>query len=293
MKKLIVYTMVSVLFSITVFTGCSNKNMSFATEEEMKAYIGDRMWVCTADNEVVEILHSSWGGMNQIYSFKRDIKEIFKESIININGFESDEVRFSDSLSKTLMATSGDIDGFEYEIESSLELDYKNGVLLSENKEELGAILKNGSFKFKDKTYELDKNNILANAYYKAQMELFEEKYGKLATNTDVQYDKHGNIGNKFVITGSAELDDYYNWSYENYSPLYFCIRTRPENGTFSDEWYMYAHRTDFKSLFNVLKGTLYGKLTLVGWCTEVNSNADNMAMVFDYFYIEDEYFAN
>lgn len=110
----------------------------------------------------------------------------------------------------------------------------------------------------------------------------WQQKYGDLPTAREVQYDKWGHFGDCFTISGTAELDDYYNWGYKNYEYGYFCIRIRPTGGSYSDEWYVYASRSKFADLYN---GFLSGSksVTLVAQLVQVETGSNNMATLVDY----------
>lgn len=71
----------------------------------------------------------------------------------------------------------------------------------------------------------------------------------------DVQYDMVNNLDKSFALHGTAELDDYYNYGFDDDMEAdYFCIRVRPIGGSYSDEWYIYLHRSSFKELYDKLK---------------------------------------
>lgn len=74
-------------------------------------------------------------------------------------------------------------------------------------------------------------------------------------SSTDVQFDMANNLNNNFVVAGVAELDDYYNYGFDNdIEKDYFCARVTPEDGTYSDGWYLYFHRESFNGLYEKLK---------------------------------------
>ncbi len=74
-------------------------------------------------------------------------------------------------------------------------------------------------------------------------------------TAKDVQYDMANNLNKEFAISGNAELDDYYNYGFDDdMEDDYFVASVRPEGGSYSEEWYLYFHRESFKELFTKLK---------------------------------------
>ena len=111
---------------------------------------------------------------------------------------------------------------------------------------------------------------------------IFNEKYPNLPTSREVQYDKYGHLFDNFIITGTAELDDYYNWGYENYEYAYFCIQITPSAGSFSDRWYVYAERNKFADLYSSLQSGSKN-VTLVAQMIFVDTGSNNMATLVDY----------
>lgn len=72
--------------------------------------------------------------------------------------------------------------------------------------------------------------------------------------NYDVQYDMGNNLNQKFTLVGEAELDDYYNYGYDDAENEFFCVMVVPEDGKYTNRWYIYAKRADFKDFFDDLK---------------------------------------
>ncbi len=100
-------------------------------------------------------------------------------------------------------------------------------------------------------------------------------------TAKDVQYDMVNNLDKEFGLSGYAELDDYYNYGFDDsLEKDYFCIRVEPVDGKYSDSWYIYCHRDSFVKLFEELKlnpQILYLKCTIPKYMYEENMN--NMAL--------------
>ena len=78
--------------------------------------------------------------------------------------------------------------------------------------------------------------------------------------NYDIQYNMANNLNNSFILTGYAELDDYYNYGYRNLESECFCINITPESGSYSDRWYIYINRDGTERLFEYLldNGRIY-----------------------------------
>ena len=85
------------------------------------------------------------------------------------------------------------------------------------------------------------------------QLEVFMEEHNLTLTAKDVQYDMGNNVDKSFVITGTAKLDDYYNYGFDDAMEKdFFVIRVNPSDN--SDEWYLYCGRSSLEKLFNILK---------------------------------------
>lgn len=114
--------------------------------------------------------------------------------------------------------------------------------------------------------------------------ETFLNKYPNAASYKDVKYDPYSYLGRNFVITGTAELDDYYNYEYRDLEYSYFCIAIEPVNGSYSDRWYIYAKRNTFQELFQTLKNGKSITITLVCQGQFVNATKNSLATLTDYF---------
>lgn len=74
-------------------------------------------------------------------------------------------------------------------------------------------------------------------------------------TAKDVQYDMVKYLDKNFFITGTAELDDYYNYGFNHSMERdYFVAYVIPDGESYSDGWYLYFHRESFNELFQKLK---------------------------------------
>lgn len=85
------------------------------------------------------------------------------------------------------------------------------------------------------------------------------EKYVKnnniTLNNIDVQYDMGNNLDKKFTLIGTAELDDYYNYGFgSDMEKDYFCVKVTPDNGSYSNSWYIYVFRVSDDDFFDTLK---------------------------------------
>ena len=126
------------------------------------------------------------------------------------------------------------------------------------------------------------------NAAYKTVIELAQEaflnQYPNAVSYKDVKYDPFSYLGENFIITGTAELDDYYNYEYRDFEYSYFCIAVEPIGGSYSDRWYIYANRSAFQELFQMLKNGKVSTITLVCQGQFVDATKNSLATLTDYF---------
>ncbi|MBW7453872.1 hypothetical protein ACFOLF_14550 [Paenibacillus sepulcri] len=86
-------------------------------------------------------------------------------------------------------------------------------------------------------------------------IELFKKENQISLDAKTVQYDMANNLGKSFVLSGIIELDDYFNYGFEE-EETNFSTYIIPDDGTYSDGWFLYFSRKDFEELFNdLLKG--------------------------------------
>jgi len=68
----------------------------------------------------------------------------------------------------------------------------------------------------------------------------------------NTSFDMQNNLQKPFFIRGTAELSNYYNYGYTNTKKL-FCVELTPEDGSFSDRWYVYMDREKFREVYDGL----------------------------------------
>ena len=166
---------------------------------------------------------------------------------------------------------------------TKVDYDYANGYLLNSDTQalvlrlysETSAFDPNNATYIKDSRYEDQLEKALLEGYIST-------RYSNILSNKDVQYDKFGTLGQNFMIEGTAKLDDYYNWGYRNYEASHFCINIRPVGGSYSDEWTIYASRSDYKELYNnLMNGSQH--LYLIAKTEFSDTGINNMATLVDY----------
>ena len=173
---------------------------------------------------------------------------------------------------------------FLKECGEEIEYDYKRGCVILKSTNTI-------FFEMQDHDDAYDENSILFTKYSVTENELKKDiaekyinlKYPNAPTNKDVQYDKYGNIGKNFTISGTAELDNYYNWGYKDFEAGYFCIQVTPTYGSYSDRWYIYASRSEFSELFDKLKNGSQN-VNLVARLIFADTGSSNMATLVECF---------
>lgn len=136
----------------------------------------------------------------------------------------------------------------------------------------------------------IDSSNKLFEKYDKTQQDIiyannpvqkYMDERAITLTGKDVQYDMANNLDEKFVIDGRAELNDYYNYCFDDIEKDYFCVEVTPTGGSYSDRWYLYFNRDSFKELFEKLK---QGEHHIIATCiipkNRYENGMDNMAFV-------------
>lgn len=84
------------------------------------------------------------------------------------------------------------------------------------------------------------------------EFDTYLEENGITLDNSDVQYNMANNVDKMFALVGYAELDDYYNYGFDDdIESTYFCLSVTPLGGSYSDQWYIYCHRDSFQKLFD------------------------------------------
>lgn len=156
------------------------------------------------------------------------------------------------------------------------------------NEKVLGRVLKDGT----DISYSrFETLNSLESAFRSAstaikkkQRDAFLAKYSDAPTERDVRYDPYSYFGTDFILTGSAELDDYYNYEFRDLEMVYFCIEVTPTNGSFSDRWYIYGDRRTYTEFFETLKANKKTSVTLVCQIRFPDAGKNQMALLSDYY---------
>ncbi|MFJ7680347.1 hypothetical protein ACIQXQ_20170 [Peribacillus sp. NPDC097198] len=98
--------------------------------------------------------------------------------------------------------------------------------------------------------YDPDKDKTVGEIL-EERAEEYKEKQGITLNAEDVQFDMVNNLDTKFLITGTAKLDDYYNYGFTNEKD-YFSTYVSPDDN--SDGWYVFFERDSYSELYEMLK---------------------------------------
>lgn len=293
---------------LSVFTSCSSENLNmsfsgepeskkFSDQQEMEIYVSNNYWVSSTvyggstEYYRVRLLD---GGMYYCFDFSGPATEntsekhgVLTEAMLEIltRAEEAADTTFH-SLTE-FMANSPDVEGFESQI-YPIEYDWANGEAKYQNGRTACDFLDDGTMRCNGDIYEKEeKLTDLRTAFGEAKLKVVQNKYGfDIPTNKDVQYNKYCYLGTPFLLMGSATLDDYYNWFYDGLEPIYFCMCVQPENASYSDKWYIYASRSNYKKLFDDLKTEEIYKMVMICSAKSPDTGSNNMAELIDYFII-------
>ena len=260
---------IALVIVLCLYTLCGcEKNMKFDSQEEMKSYVNG---VWESDYKVYLITD----GM--VVRYSDTFLSMFWNKFSQNNEYDI----------KNLSAEEFYIEYLSYVKPINIEYDYSySKIKYSNNGRDYLTFLDDGTAIEDDESvfYKSSKtNSYIADKVKEFYNEkVFQQKYSDLPSAREVQYDKYGHLFDNFIITGTAELDDYYNWGYENYEYGYFCINIRPTGGTYSDEWYVYANRKTFSDLYESLQSGSKN-VTLVAQMIFVDTGSNNMATLVDY----------
>ena len=68
----------------------------------------------------------------------------------------------------------------------------------------------------------------------------------------NASFDTQNNLQKPFFVRGTAELSNYYNYKFTN-EQKFFCVELKPVDGDFSDKWFIYFDREEYKDVYDDL----------------------------------------
>lgn len=111
-------------------------------------------------------------------------------------------------------------------------------------------------------------------------VKIFMDNNNITLTAKDVQFNMSNNLDKEFALSGTAKLDDYYNYGFDtSIEPEYFNLELKPEDG---DRWSLYLERAAFANLFDELqdKGEVQVTVSATIPSGRFEPNQGNMAFV-------------
>ncbi|MBX4152385.1 hypothetical protein [Paenibacillus lautus] len=111
-------------------------------------------------------------------------------------------------------------------------------------------------------------------------VKIFMDNNNITLTAKDVQFNMSNNLDKDFAISGTAKLDDYYNYGFDtSIESEYFNLELTPEDG---DRWSLYLEREAFTNLFEELqdKGEVQVTVSATIPSGRFEPNQGNMAFV-------------
>lgn len=266
MKKLIAWILSCVMvFSLSA---CGNAEISketmkteklknFSSVEELMDYAND-FWICATQYNDTQAYYkirffydSACFSWDFSYSSNETLSDCLKNVLLRC---EKQNKTFRSVLDLLLSGPS--VEGLESD-RFVIQYDRETSQINTEANRMVGKFLENGTFDSNGDIYRSDGNlSALSQAFFEAKGSIFADTYKGLVSYKDVKYDPDSHLYDYFLLTGTAELDDYYNYEYRDFESSYFCICVTPDGGGFTDRWYIYGDRynSEFKELFEDLK---------------------------------------
>lgn len=297
MKKLLAMILAFCMM-VVCFAGCSDKEdkvekASFSDVEDMEEYLTDKYWACDVITEQEARYTFLWYEDEEmcIVEFTRGADQSLDEMLDELFAGLTEEDTEIAGLSDLMIASDG---GRVFT--DSVTLDPENGTATS-----LDTTITTVTYEFFDDdtmVYNGDKYAMyeewdsleLISAFdnalsrYKAKKkQAFMDKYENAVSYKDVRYSPYSYLGSTFLIEGTAELDDYFNYDYRDMEMLYFCIAVTPTGGGYTDIWYIYADQYQHKDLLEKLKNGSISNITIAAHGYYPDSLKNGMATLRDY----------
>lgn len=298
-KRLCIILLVTLLCCLLFGCGSPKKAEEiklFASETDFKRTVQDHLWIdhITDDSSAIYYIcdfdETTCKEYRFTYSPGTTLKDMFVQMLEELSnkGSKTEYDDFYDFLSN-----HPEVEGFTY-LYHDIEYDYENSTVKSSSSANWRFILPNmmayGEDIYLDGDYPGSSSLKELEQSFEEACETFTEnrwlqKYSGAASSKDVRYDPYTYIGKTFLISGSADLDDYYNYEYRNMESGYFCICVTPKGGSYSDQWYIYAERSKYKELYEELKQGNISNITIACHARFPRATSNSMASLMDYFF--------
>jgi hypothetical protein len=298
MKKIFCILLVLLTLLPVFATGCSDGKspMKYDSQEDMKEALSSAgLWngrLYFSDTQQANIYFFDGDFLYEvIFSRSNDVtdKTLFMNILIRMaaeyNSFEA-LLEAADKIPENL--------GVYYK-KIEVSFDAKKGLVTAKEDPSLTwQFYEDETMKHQGTIYKLNDTALLESEFSEAKKELYRQeinsevekfmsRYPGIASNKDVKYNPYAYYRKEFSIVGVASIDDYYNYEYRSKESTHFCIAIEPSDGGYTDRWYIYANRKDFKDLYNAL---LSGSkpVILIGFCEYYESTSHSLATLKDYY---------
>ena len=264
----------------------SDVKKRFSSEEEFKKY-SNGFWVCDTnhnDSQKYYKIRVFDNGICLDWDFSYPANQTLADCLkgILVSYKENANISFN-KATKLLTSDCTNIEGIKFSI-FEIQYDYRKGEINASDGQSIATFFDNGTAEINDDIYTHSDNCLdLQEAFVSAKISLFQEEHGELVTYKDVKYDPSSHFNSYFLLTGSAELDDYYNYDYRDLESMYFCVCVTPTGGGFSDRWYIYCSRSEYDELFEELKKGSISNICMICRGMYYDSLPHEMANLFDY----------
>ena len=201
-------------------TGVTNaykteKAKKFSDEAEFKNYT-ESFWFCeekTNDRTIFKLRLFS-GTYCISWDFSYSSTETLEDCIKNVLKHNEEQGQYFKTAAEFHLANLN-VSGLESN-KFDVEYDAKKGQI-NTNGQNYGTFLNDGTLKCNgDIYYKVGNAEELFEAFFGAKESIFTDTYGELATYKDVKYDTYTYLGRRFLLTGTAELSDYFNYDYRD-----------------------------------------------------------------------------
>lgn len=252
----------------------------FSDEAELKKY-ANKFWVYeekSNDNAIFKLrFFTETTGFSWDFSFSSN--ETLEDCIKNVLKFGEEQGQSIRSATE-LLAMGLNVDGLESK-NFDIIYDVNQCEVISKG-QTYGTFLNDGTLKCDGNIYKTDSGSDFEKGFVMAKGRLFQEKYDGLVSYKDVKYDPYSYYWRDFLLTGTAELSDYYNYDYRDLESVYFCICVTPDGGGYSDRWYIYCYRDEYADLLEKLKSGSK-RMMLICYGIYPDSLKEEMANLRDY----------
>lgn len=277
---------------LTSSSSSSNKDApkTFSNEKEIEDF-SSGFWLCEDNSDdalsyykICFFYKNLYFGWNISYSYGENLEDRIKTLLCDAEEATGDTLKNAFQFLMQLMQSDEDNTEFVCQKLDDIQYDTNGNITSISEGQIIGTILSDGTLKSDDEIFYKDDLKDLNRAFHNAKLSICMDQYEGLVTYTDVKYDPLSYYGAPFLISGTAELDDYFNYEYRDLEVVYYCIRITPTGGEYSDSWYIYSYRDKNTELFEKLKDGP-ASVTMICYGFYPDALKNEMANLIDYWY--------